>query len=159
MKRISFALVAVILLGGSPALANSCYSAQEAEAEQGIRIHSELMVIGLNCMHMTPPGEKNFYMRYREFTAAHEDLFADYENRLINYYRKSGAGNPEGRLNDLRTDFANKISKDAADMRPDVFCSRYIERLQKVAGMDRAKLVKWASTFYPSHPVSHPICQ
>ena len=43
-----------LLLLSAPAMAANCYSAAEAEAEQGIRVHSELMVIGLNCQHMTP---------------------------------------------------------------------------------------------------------
>ena len=42
---------------GVPAEAGrQCYTHEEAEAEQGIRIHSELMVIALNCQHMTPHG-------------------------------------------------------------------------------------------------------
>lgn len=143
----------------SPAKAEACYSKQEAEAEQGIRILSELMVIGLNCQHMTPEGDKNFYAQYLEFMGKHKDLFMDYEERLIDYYERSGVRNPEDSLNDLRTDLANKISMDAANMRPDIFCSRYVERLQKTARMDQNRIKKWASTFYPSHPVSKPICQ
>ena len=139
--------------------AKSCYSIAEAEAEQGIRIHSELMVIGLNCQHMTPPGQKNYYAQYREFTSNHESLFQNYEGRLLNYFKRIGISEPEKALNDLRTSFANKISENAAKMRPDVFCNRYIERIGKAGGMSRQDIIKWATTFYETHPVSHPICQ
>ena len=65
------------------AQAAGCYNSSEAEAEQGIRIHSELMVIGLNCQHMTPRGWKNFYQEYREITSRYRDLFSGYEQTLI----------------------------------------------------------------------------
>ena len=44
-----FALVSLFFIFSSQSVFASCYSSKEAEAEQGIRIHSELMVIGLNC--------------------------------------------------------------------------------------------------------------
>ena len=159
-KFFSFGIFVLTCICASSSLkAAECYSAYEAEAEQGIRIHSELMVIGLNCMHLTPPGQKNFYVTYREFTSKHQDLIADYEQTLMNYFKKTGVSKPEAALNDLRTDFANKISTDAANMRPDIFCARYVDRLGKVSTMDRAKVKKWAATIYPSHPVSHPVCK
>ena len=159
MKKLSGLCVILLSFLCSQAQAESCYSMAEAEAEQGIRIHSELMVIGLNCQHMTPPGQKNYYAQYREFTTNHQGLIQGYENRLLNYFKRSGVSNPEKALNDLRTSFANKISENAAKMRPDVFCSRYMERIGKAGKMDKAQVVKWATTFYDSHPVSNPICQ
>ncbi len=140
--------------------APACYTLDEAAAEQGLRIHSELMVIGLNCQHMArAAGNKNLYMRYREFTAAHSKIFAGYEERLMQYYRRQGARDPEARLNTLRTDLANKVSKDAARMRPDLFCKRYAPRVEKAAQMNDAAIRRWAATFYPSYPVSQPICK
>ncbi len=148
-----------LMIGTSVFAGESCYSMAEAEAEQGIRIHSELMVIGLNCQHMTPPGQKNYYAQYREFTSHHESLFQDYESRLLNYFKRIGVQKPEKALNDLRTSFANKISENAAKMRPDVFCNRYKERIGKAGHMNRQDVIKWATTFYDTHPVSHPICE
>ena len=158
MKKFFGACVA-LLLSISSAQAASCYSMAEAEAEQGIRIHSELMVIGLNCQHMTPPGQKNYYAQYREFTSAHQALIQNYEGRLLNYFKRTGVAKPESALNDLRTDFANKISENAAKMRPDVFCARYIERIGRAGKMDKQQIIKWATTFYDTHPVSNPICE
>ena len=138
--------------------ASSCYKAHEAEAEQGIRIHSELMVIGLNCQHMATANGKNLYAAYREFTAKYGSLFGGYEDTMMAYYRKNGVRNPESSINTLRTKFANKISKDVADMRPDIFCNRYAPRIVQAVAMDRNQLQAWASTIYPSHPVSKPLC-
>lgn len=139
-------------------VAPSCYTKQEAEAEQGIRIHSELMIIGLNCQHMTPPGRKNFYAQYRDFTTRNSGIISGYENTLINYYERAGRGNPVGALNDMRTAFANEISHDAAQMRPDIFCAKYVQRLDAASKMSGSQVRKWAGTFYPTHPLSRPIC-
>jgi hypothetical protein len=152
----------MILFSASIALAGSrsCYTLSEAEAEQGIRIHSELMVIGLNCQHMAKAANnKNLYAAYREFTAKNGAVFAEYDNTMLGYFKRSGARDPEAALNTLRTQFANKISLDAAKMRPDLFCRAYAPRIQKVATMNQAYLRKWAGTFFPSHPVAHPICE
>lgn len=161
MKKILLSAIVLLLAGVSSAQASkagSCYTLAEAEAEQAIRIHSELMVIGLNCQHMKTHG-KNLYMQYRDFTDQHKGLFAAYENRLLDYFQRTGERDPEAKLNTMRTVLANKISTDAAKMRPDLFCNRYAMRIPKVATMDGESLKKWAATFYPSHPVSQPICE
>lgn len=160
MKKIL--LVLACLMAAAPAHAQnyikSCLSPAEGEAEQGIRIHSELMVIGLNCQHMTPRGWKNFYLQYREISAKHGPLFAGYEQTLINHYQNIGIKNPEGRLNDLRTVFANKVSVDAAKMRPDVFCSTFAPRLPQVGKMTTAQLKEWAASTYHTVGTSEPLC-
>lgn len=155
MRFILLAVIALII--AAPVQASSCYRAQEVEAEQGIRIHSELMVIGLNCQHMTPRGYKNFYAQYREFSARHGDLFAGYEKILLKHYRKNG-GKAEARLNALRTEFANKISNDAAKLRPDVFCAQYALRIPKADRMSREQVRQWAATIYPGAQISRPLC-
>ncbi len=145
---------------GVPGLAGrQCYTQQEAEAEQGIRIHSELMVIALNCQHMTPRGWKNFYQQYQEITARNANLIGGYENVLISYFAVAGAPNPERAFHDMRTNFANKVSTDAARMRPDIFCATYAPRLPKVDKMSTAEIQAWAATYEPGHPPSKPLCQ
>lgn len=135
-----------------------CYRMDEAEAEQGIRIHSELMVIGLNCQHMGMRAGHNLYGQYRQFTADHANLFAGYEETLMAFFKAYGANSPEQELNALRTKYANKISHDVATMRPDVFCARYAPRVVKAAELSQDELREWASTFYEGYPVSYPFC-
>lgn len=159
MKKIL--LLAMLLVFSAPAFAatKSCYSMAQAEAEQGIRIHSELMVIGLNCQGMRFKDGTNLYAKYRAFTNANLSLFSGYETRLMDYFKARGDANPEASLNTLRTRFANEISNDAAKMNPDVFCNRYAHRIFKASAMNQNALRKWASTIYPSHPVSNPVCE
>jgi len=144
---------------GVPGLkGRQCYTPEEAEAEQGIRIHSELMVIALNCQHMTPRGWKNFYVQYQQITNRNASLIAGYEETLINYFALAGRPNPERALHNMRTDLANKVSTDAARMRPDIFCSQFSPRLPKVDKMSMAQIKSWASDIKATHPTSAPLC-
>jgi hypothetical protein len=159
-RKIWFLIAAFMMVSFSAtqSFAMGCYTKSEAEAEQGIRIHSELMVISLNCQHMGPPGEQNLYLTYRQWTKKHEKIFAGYEDTLMFYFSRNGEKAPEKRLNTLRTNFANKISLEAAKMRPDIFCNHYVQRIDRADKLDKAQIKDWASTFYASHPVSNPIC-
>ncbi|MGH1376638.1 MAG: hypothetical protein ACRBCK_09845 [Alphaproteobacteria bacterium] len=159
MKHVFVFLSVLLFLTPNVSWAKACYSDREAEAEQGIRIHSELMVIGLNCAHMADANGNNLYLEHKKFTAKHGDLFSTYENILIDFMRKHGDGNPEKSMHGLRTKFANKISTDVAVMRPDIFCRTYAERIEKVSKMDRDSIRKWATMDFPNHPVSRPVCK
>jgi hypothetical protein len=159
-----FALLAAVFTlsmstaGYASAGTSKCFTPEEAEAEQGIRIHSELMVIGLNCRAMRFRDGTDLYATYHSFTMQNEKLFGDYEATLINYYKRTGASNPTAKLDTLRTTIANKIAYDAIQMQPDQFCNRYAGRVLKVGGMDQGSIRKWASTVYPGHPLSEPVC-
>jgi hypothetical protein len=142
----------------APTLKNSCYGPDEAEAEQGLRIHSELMVIALNCQHMTPRGWKNFYQQYQEITLRNQSLIRGYEDTLINHYANSGRLDPERSLHDLRTVLANKVSTDAARMRPDIFCATFAPRLPKVEKMSPSDLKTWAIQAKAGQRLSEPMC-
>ncbi len=136
----------------------SCYTAQEAEAEQGIRIHSELMVIGLNCTHMANANGNNLYLEHKKFTNKHKELFATYEKILMAYMKRNGVANPDKAMHAMRTKFANKISNDVAKMRPDIFCRTYAGRIEKASKMSEMQIRKWAATPFDSYPVSKPLC-
>ncbi|MBI1326702.1 MAG: hypothetical protein GC136_03565 [Alphaproteobacteria bacterium] len=171
MRYLSFLILLTFLGFVPPAQANdgtvltvfpgsrapSCYTLAEAEAEQAIRIHSELMVISLNCQHLWPSSQTNLYRQYKQFTLDKGTLLAAYERTLVNFYARQGR-DAEASINSLRTKFANKVSADAAVMRPDAFCEVYAPRIPKAARMTDSQIRKWAATFYPKHPVSVPLC-
>lgn len=160
MQRIFyiFTLIVGMILPLNAQAESQCYSKLQAEAEQGLRIHSELMVIGLNCQHMAKRYNMDLYGRYRQITQRHSDLFALYEKEMMKFFISRGDQNPEASLNTLRTSFANKISHDAAEMRPDIFCGTFAPRMNKVYDMSEPDLRGWASTIYDTHPVSYPVC-
>lgn len=136
----------------------ACYNQREAEAEQGIRIHSELMVIGLNCAHMADANGNNLYLEHKKFTLKHEKLFAKYEQIIMSFMKRTGISNPDKAMHAMRTQFANKISNDAAQMRPDIFCRTFSKRIEKASKMDTEAVRKWAATPFPDYPVSKPLC-
>ncbi len=155
---VYFTFLAVCFLP-STVWAKACYDKREAEAEQGIRIHSELMVIGLNCAHMADANGNNLYVEFKKFTKKHEALFAKYEDIILTYMQKNGTAKPEKAMHTLRTNFANKISNDVATMRPDIFCRTYASRIEQASKMNQEDIRKWAATPYPQYPVSQPVCK
>jgi hypothetical protein len=157
MKFKFILFIIAIFVGSNSAEARTCYSAQEFEAEQGLRIHSELMVIALNCQQMHH-STGDLYYQYKDFTRRHAALISGYENTLKRFYSNAGYGSPEKEINDLRTDIANRISNDAARMKPNVFCKAYGSRITQALRMDQDKLRRWAATPFPGHPATKPVC-
>lgn len=151
-----FASLLFCMLAATPVWAGGCYTMQEVEAEQGLRIHSELMVIGLTCARM--PGGTRLYADYQKFTAENSDLIAAYEAILISFYKNEGAVSPEKSLHDLRTQLANKVSQDAVFMSVSSFCSRYAPRIGQARGMSYKKLRLWARHVWPDQSLSRPFC-
>ncbi len=152
-------LSALCLLISMPAYAGSCYSKAEAEAEQGIRIQNELMVIGLTCNSLGKRHGLTPYADYQKFKVANTSVLEKYNNIMLSHFAKSGGGSPDKQLRTLSTSFGNKISEDAAKLRPDVFCSKYLPRITRALEMNSNDFRRWASTFYASHPVTKPMCE
>ena len=160
MKKLTailcFALSLALGSFGTSAAGRGCYTAHEYEAEQGLRIHSELMVIGLTCLKM--PGGRQIYDKYARFTQKNQSLIAEYETEMIGYYRHEGAPNPEKNLHTLRTNLANDISKHAIQMSTASFCQAFSSRVDQALAMDQSKIRKWAQQVWPKTPASHPVC-
>jgi hypothetical protein len=150
-------LASVLFLSVSgQALASSCYTSREVEAEQGLRIHSELMVIGLTCLKM--PGGRDLYTKYSQFTQKNQSLITGYEDAIIEYYRSQGVKNPEQKLHTLRTNLANTISRHAIEMSTSSFCGHFGTRIDKALAMDQGTLRRWAQHTWADTPVSQPMC-
>lgn len=158
MKKIFVFCIAFMAATADIAVAvANCYSSKEYEAEQGLRIKSELMVIALNCQHMAY-RKGNLYMRFREVSRQNADLFQSYERTLMDYYRRHGQ-NPEKAINSLRTDMANKVSLKSASMRPDIFCYNHRNYIEAALDMDRESFRRWARSPEPANPTSKPLCR
>jgi hypothetical protein len=155
-KFMRFTVFALFLSLTAASSAQACYSAREQEAEQGLRINSELMVIGLTCARM-PQGHE-LYSKYQQFTQKNADLIAEYETNLINYYSSQGISNPENKLNTLRTDMANEISSRAISMSTHTFCDTYSSHIDRALEMDQHRLRQWAQSTWPNQPASERMC-
>lgn len=158
MKKLIIAALAVLCLSTAAEAATSrCYAPKELEAEQGIRIHSELMVIGLTCMKM--PGGPENYTKYQKFTQKNSKLIAQYETDLISHYRKQGNKAAEQKLHTLRTAMANEISQHAISMSTSTFCRKFSPRIGQALAMDKPHLRAWAQHVWPGSPASEPLCK
>ncbi len=155
-KILSICLFCALLWLAPAALAaQNCYTPAEVEAEQALRIHSELMVIGLTC-NRAQGGQP--YARYQQFTRKHESLLSGYESDLIRHYRAEGDKNPEKHLHNLRTQLANGISRHAANMPTPEFCDRFAPRLSRALAMSPAQLRQWAQHTWADTPTTRPVC-
>ena len=139
--------VFLVAFAALPAKA-ACYSQAQAEAEQGLRIHSELMVLGLNCMGIMK--DPTLYSRYQRFTKQNHSLIDGWERTMIAHLGSEKA------FHDFRTQIANKVAADAARMRPDVFCHNNASRMNKALAMSQPELQRWAATSYGIS--SQPLC-
>lgn len=152
-----FFSILVLLLSSTATQAAACYTVREFEAEQGLRIHSELMVIALTCMKM--PQASGIYQKYNAFTQKNQILLNSYERDLISFYRASGEAKPEKKFHSLRTGLANKISTHAISMSTASFCRQFAPRIDSALQMDQGKLRRWAQHVWPDTPTSEPLCR
>lgn len=155
-KILLMALGLVTFLSSQALAASNCYSFQEFEAEQGLRIHSELMVIGLTCQKVS--GGAGLYNKYRKFTNKNQYLLGQYEDLMLAHYRSYGQ-DAEASLHDLRTGLANEISQKAIRMNMVAFCRHYGGRIDQALNMDHDTLRKWAQQQWPTQPPSKPLCR
>ncbi len=138
--------------------ASACYTAAEVEAEQGVRIHSELMVIGLTCNAFIRGDDNYRAIQYEAFTNKHAGLLSEYEAILIAYYKRQGYYNPELQFHALRTKIANEISQHAVAMSVQSFCEDFSERIDKATLMDRKRVRQWANAMWKDGVLSEATC-
>ncbi len=153
-KFILSAAIALSFMSVAPAQA--CYNALQFEAEQGLRIHSEMMVIGLTCIKM--PGGRQVYNEYQEFDINNAALMDDYSEILLRHYQDEGVERPQRRLDKLRTNMANNISRMAIDMSTVDFCNQYEGHVTKAAEMSPGTVRLWAEHVWPNETTSEPLC-
>ena len=137
--------VAAVLLSAGPVLAapanapaKACYTPSEFQAEQGLRLHTELMVIGLKCQDGYK--EKDPFGAYRDFTRLQKTVLSAWEKRLIEYFRRSGGGNPTARFDTFRTTLANDVSRRATTIGNTDYCEIMVPLAAQAAALSEADL-------------------
>jgi hypothetical protein len=124
----TFLLFAVVtVLAGRAFAGEQCYSPTELQAEQLLRLHSELMVIVVTC-HQGSRGE-NLVPAYTGFTQENLRALHDAEQTMMHYYKTVHGGNGVAQLDKLRTKLGNEYGQKIADISAPVFCSRYRDKV------------------------------
>lgn len=153
MMRI---FVFILALMPSVALAAQCYTPDQFRAEQVVRYHSQMMVIGMLC---GGPYKQDTYAAYQAFTKRHEHTIRAEEDRLIAFFRQSGAASPTRALHDLRTGLANEMSMRAMNARG-AYCRSMVSRYVQAKKVDPETFRQWIKTLSPASDLrsTRPVC-
>ena len=146
LRRLTVAVTtACVLATSTSAWAKSaCYSAAEYDAEQAVRLHTELMVIGLTCNSIE--ADRKLFAKYQQFTTKNRTSLLNWEKVLIGHFSQTGKSNhpPVRRFPDRRRQRGCPAlcPADAAGLLPDP--QRYVDS-QKALSLSDADLKRYVS--------------
>ncbi|MDD3370610.1 MAG: hypothetical protein PHE27_02165 [Alphaproteobacteria bacterium] len=106
--------------------ATACYSPKQVQAEQLLRLHSEMMVIAVTCRQAS--DGRSLSRAYTGFTRKNVQLIKSAEDTLVAYYKKQ-KGDPVDRLDKLRTKLANEYGQKVAEVSAPAFCAQNRDRV------------------------------
>ncbi len=139
------------------AAGSNCYKQAEFEAEQAVRIHTELMVIGLTCIRM--PQFSGLYSKYQKFTAKNSKAISSYENVLISYFKRRNFKAPTKQLHNLRTVLSNHLSQKAIRMSIVSYCKKMGRTVDNALSMQPADFKNWVKKDWATRQTSRKLCK
>lgn len=131
-----FALAVMTATAAPSFAAEPCYTQTEMEAEHAIRLHSEMMVVGLKC-HKHYAAEKPFHA-YADFTKRNSAAIARFEQVLIGHMRKRGERNPTRAFDRMRTIIANDYARQSNMVPTRDYCEAKLGWLAEVGSMGQS---------------------
>jgi hypothetical protein len=145
LRRLVVAATAACLLATSSSAwaKSSCYSAAEYDAEQAVRLHTELMVIGLTCNAIE--ADRKLFSKYQQFTTKNRASLMNWEKVLIGHFREIDKNNPTRKFDDFRTVVANEIAQRSALLTPPVFCRTHSDIVDHALSMSESDLKRYLS--------------
>jgi hypothetical protein len=145
LRRLAVAVTtACVLATSTSAWAKSaCYSAAEYDAEQAVRLHTELMVIGLTCNSIE--ADRKLFAKYQQFTTKNRTSLMNWEKVLIGHFSQTGKSNPTRQFDDFRTVVANEIAQRSALLTPPVFCQTHSDIVDQALSLSDAELKRYLS--------------
>lgn len=163
VRAVLSSMVAVAVAGGALSAAAApkptCYSRSEHAAEQLIRLHTEMMVVGLTCQSVVP--DQNPFGKYHEFTVKNRAAISASEGLLIAHFRKTKSGNATRNFDTYRTELANEVSRRSATIGVGVYCSELVDRVKNAVSLtpeDIRILTSDEKTAGLMHLSSRPLC-
>ncbi|PWC48302.1 hypothetical protein TSA6c_18040 [Azospirillum sp. TSA6c] len=138
----------------------ACYNRAEHAAEQLMRMHTEMMVVGLTCRTVMP--DKKPFDLYQDFSVKNRALLSSSEASLISFYKRSGSGGNATRQFDMfRTELANEISRRAATIGIPQYCANFVDRsvaAKDLTADDLRTLTSDEKNAGLMHLASRPLC-
>lgn len=127
-KSITAASLLLVSVAAAAAT-RPCLKPAEIEADQAIRFQTELMVVSDTCRDET----------YLHFLRRNRKVLADYQEHMIEHYRRDGAAQPKARLDSYMTQLANEASLRVGATRPEILCRDKADFLATAASLDGKK--------------------
>jgi hypothetical protein len=148
--------VASICLLPAFAVAGECYTPEEFEAEQGLRLHTDLEVIMLTCKY---DGYKRpLKDSYAVFLKKYSAQIRKWENTIARVYASTGGSRNEV-IDNFRTSLANQKSHEASTMGPRPFCVAYANWVPAVAAWSGDQVLNYVRTPDNARVTRKPLCQ
>jgi hypothetical protein len=145
LRRLAVAVTtACVLATSTSAWAKpACYSAAEYDAEQAVRLHTELMVIGLTCNAIE--ADRKLFAKYQQFTTKNRTSLLNWEKILIGHFGQTGKSNPTRQFDDFRTVAANEVAQRSALLTPPVFCQTHSDIVDQALSLSDSDLKRYLS--------------
>jgi len=116
--------------------APACYSRVEHAAEQMLRLHTEIMTVGLYCKELKATDDP--YGMYQKFTIAHRSDIAAAEKTLMDFYARGHGG--KAMFDTFRTELANEASRRSAVINVGIYCHEHIDRVRDALALSNDQL-------------------
>lgn len=156
-RAMALAVVALVAVAPVAARAAECYSPAEYEAEQALRLQSELTVIAYGCP--TPPGMPPLPVQYGNFVRSHQKQFAQWQGTLRTYLRKTLGGNVDRNFDNLASLISNQLSNRQALVSPITFCEAEMGRFGQLVTMSADELLRQVRDNSVVRMSSRPPCR
>ncbi|WP_119831374.1 hypothetical protein [Azospirillum cavernae] len=137
----------------------ACYTRSEHAAEQLIRMHTEMMIVGLTCKNVVP--ERNPFGVYQDFSVKNRALLSSSEATIIGHYRKTSGSSATKNFDTFRTELANESSRRAATIGIPQYCETFVDRSQAAKELtpdDLRVLTSDEKNAGLMHLASKPLC-
>lgn len=132
-----------------------CYSPEQMEAEQWLRLHSELMVITVTCRQGSA-GE-NLVPSYTAFTKLNIKTLKHAEAVMMEYYRAQGQDG-QAQLDRLRTKLGNEYGQKIADLSAPVFCQLYRDKVLRLCTAESEQVEQEVASLQENTPAYQGMC-
>jgi hypothetical protein len=148
LKITSTVLALLCLVAGATAATHDCLRPAEAEAEQAIRFQTELMVVSEACHEQT----------YPQFLHRNRKALAEYQKRMIERYRRTGAARPKASLDTYMTRLANETALRVSDEPVEALCHEQADFLATANALDAKKFRRYIAQQAMERDAEHRRC-
>lgn len=149
LKIMSTILVLFCIAAGAAAATEECVRPAEAEAEQAIRFQTELMVVSETCHEQI----------YPRFVHRNRKALVDYQKRMIERYRRTGAARPKASLDTYMTHLANEVALRVGGEPVEALCQEKADFLATADTLDAKKFRRYIAEQAAEHDAEHPRCE